>query len=102
MGIGSRVMTGGLPLGRAQGTAPPAAPAPGTARPAAPAAARASVGTAATGAPAGAVPGGPAIVTQPAQRRFGRALLSWRVAILPFLGQELLYREFRLDEAWDS
>lgn len=29
-------------------------------------------------------------------------LLSWRVAILPFLGQETLYRQFKLDEPWDS
>lgn len=28
--------------------------------------------------------------------------LSWRVAILPFLGQEPLYRQFKLDEKWDS
>ncbi|WP_435018015.1 sigma-70 family RNA polymerase sigma factor [Tundrisphaera sp. TA3] len=32
----------------------------------------------------------------------GKPLLSWRVAILPFLGHEALYREFRLDEPWDS
>jgi prepilin-type processing-associated H-X9-DG protein len=31
-----------------------------------------------------------------------RALLSWRVAMLPFLEQEKLYKEFKLDEAWDS
>ena len=29
-------------------------------------------------------------------------LLSWRVHLLPFLGHEPLYREFRLDEPWDS
>jgi hypothetical protein len=29
-------------------------------------------------------------------------LLNWRVAILPFLGEEALYKEFRLDEPWDS
>ncbi len=29
-------------------------------------------------------------------------LLSWRVAILPFIEQEDLYREFKLDEPWDS
>lgn len=36
--------------------------------------------------------------------RQGRPLLSWRVAILPYLGPEglALYREFRLDEPWDS
>jgi uncharacterized protein (TIGR03067 family) len=32
----------------------------------------------------------------------GKALLSWRVAILPYLDQGNLYREFKLDEAWDS
>ena len=28
--------------------------------------------------------------------------LSWRVHILPFLGEDLLYSEFNLDEPWDS
>lgn len=28
--------------------------------------------------------------------------LSWRVHLLPFLGEESLYKKFRLDEAWDS
>jgi RNA polymerase sigma factor (sigma-70 family) len=32
----------------------------------------------------------------------GKPLLSWRVAILPFIEQENLYREFKLDEPWDS
>jgi hypothetical protein len=34
----------------------------------------------------------------------GKALLSWRVAILPYLGEKekALYQEFRLDEPWDS
>lgn len=32
----------------------------------------------------------------------GRRLLSWRVAILPFIEQDALYREFKLDEPWDS
>jgi hypothetical protein len=32
----------------------------------------------------------------------GKALLSWRVAILPFIEQENLYRQFKLDEPWDS
>jgi hypothetical protein len=32
----------------------------------------------------------------------GTPLLSWRVAILPFLGEDELYREFRLNEPWDS
>jgi hypothetical protein len=34
--------------------------------------------------------------------RDGKPLLSWRVAILPYLQQEALYRQFRLDEPWDS
>jgi hypothetical protein len=28
--------------------------------------------------------------------------LSWRVHILPYLGEEALYKQFKLDEAWDS
>jgi hypothetical protein len=28
--------------------------------------------------------------------------LSWRVAILPYLGQKALYEKFKLDEPWDS
>jgi hypothetical protein len=32
----------------------------------------------------------------------GKLLLSWRVLLLPYLGQEELYSQFRLDEAWDS
>jgi hypothetical protein len=32
----------------------------------------------------------------------GKPLLSWRVAILPYLDQEALYKEFHLDEPWDS
>jgi hypothetical protein len=32
----------------------------------------------------------------------GKPLLGWRVHILPFLEQEQLYREFHLDEPWDS
>lgn len=32
----------------------------------------------------------------------GRPLLSWRVHVLPFLGQRELYDRFRLDEPWDS
>ena len=31
-----------------------------------------------------------------------KPLLSWRVAILPYLEHEHLYREFKLDEPWDS
>jgi Protein of unknown function (DUF1559) len=40
---------------------------------------------------------GPAILSPQ-----GQPLLSWRVAILPFIEQDQLYRRFRLDESWDS
>jgi hypothetical protein len=32
----------------------------------------------------------------------GRPLLSWRVALLPYLGRKDLYDRFKLDEPWDS
>ncbi|MDR1963561.1 MAG: DUF1559 domain-containing protein [Planctomycetaceae bacterium] len=32
----------------------------------------------------------------------GTALLSWRVVLLPMLGLEELYNQFKLDEPWDS
>jgi hypothetical protein len=32
----------------------------------------------------------------------GKALLSWRVQILPYVEQGDLYKKFKLDEAWDS
>jgi hypothetical protein len=35
-------------------------------------------------------------------RKDGKALLSWRVAILPYLDQDALYKKFHLDEPWDS
>jgi hypothetical protein len=34
--------------------------------------------------------------------RDGRPLLSWRVLLLPHLGEEKLFKQFRLDEPWDS
>jgi beta-lactamase regulating signal transducer with metallopeptidase domain len=40
----------------------------------------------------------PAIVIGPD----GRTPHSWRVALLPYLGHDALYREYRLDEPWDS
>jgi hypothetical protein len=40
----------------------------------------------------------PAAITD----RDGKPLLSWRVAILPYLGEHDLYREFKLDEPWDG
>ena len=32
----------------------------------------------------------------------GKPLLSWRVAILPYLEEDALYKQFHLDEPWDS
>jgi prepilin-type processing-associated H-X9-DG protein len=32
----------------------------------------------------------------------GKPLLSWRVAILPYIEQQNLYQQFKLDEPWDS
>lgn len=31
-----------------------------------------------------------------------KPLLSWRVALLPYLGHDRLYKRFKLDEPWDS
>jgi prepilin-type processing-associated H-X9-DG protein len=41
----------------------------------------------------------------PARANFdarGKPLLSWRVHLLPFLDEENLYKQFHLDEPWDS
>jgi hypothetical protein len=35
-------------------------------------------------------------------KKTGKPLLSWRVAILPYIEQDALYRQFKLDEPWDS
>src|SRR6266851_4770668 len=32
----------------------------------------------------------------------GKPLLSWRVLILPFIEQDNLFKQFKLDESWDS
>ncbi|HVS36300.1 MAG TPA: DUF1559 domain-containing protein [Gemmataceae bacterium] len=32
----------------------------------------------------------------------GKPLLSWRVQLLPYLGQDKLYKQFHLEEPWDS
>jgi hypothetical protein len=47
--------------------------------------------------PAASFQGEPALPT----KNFHRGL-SWRVAILPFIEQQELYRKFKLDEPWDS
>jgi hypothetical protein len=40
----------------------------------------------------------PAVVCDPT----GRPLYSWRVLVLPYAEEGSLYRQFRLDEPWDS
>ncbi|HJZ89418.1 MAG TPA: DUF1559 domain-containing protein [Gemmataceae bacterium] len=40
--------------------------------------------------------------TEAGPKPSSRPLLSWRVHILPNLGQDALYRRFKLDEPWDS
>jgi hypothetical protein len=40
---------------------------------------------------------GPAIYSKDA-----KPLLSWRVTLLPYLGEDVLYKQFKLDEPWDS
>jgi hypothetical protein len=37
-----------------------------------------------------------------ADKATGKPLLSWRVAVLPYIEEDALYREFHLDEPWDS
>lgn len=32
----------------------------------------------------------------------GKPLLSWRVQLLPYIAEDKLFKEFKLDEAWDS
>jgi hypothetical protein len=43
-----------------------------------------------------------ALPPQAIQNQAGQRTLSWRVAILPQLGYDALYRQFRLHEPWDS
>jgi hypothetical protein len=40
--------------------------------------------------------------TQAIFDKAGKPLLSWRVLILPLVGEEKLFKEFHLDEPWDS
>src|SRR5262249_27686727 len=35
-------------------------------------------------------------------KKTGKPLLSWRVALLPYIEQAALYQKFKLDEPWDS
>ena len=32
----------------------------------------------------------------------GKAILSWRVLLLPYMEEDALYKDFKLDEPWDS
>ncbi len=41
----------------------------------------------------------PAAITD---KKSGKRLLSWRVAVLPYIEQQALYQQFKLDEPWDS
>jgi hypothetical protein len=41
----------------------------------------------------------PAAIADP---KNGKPLLSWRVAILPYIEQDTLYKRFKLNEPWDS
>lgn len=34
--------------------------------------------------------------------RNGKPLLSWRVAVLPFIDRQMLHKQFHFDEPWDS
>ncbi len=54
--------------------------------------------------PGGRPGGGPGMMGRggPPATKQGKALLSWRVAILPFIGEDQLYKQFKLDEPWDS
>jgi RNA polymerase sigma factor (sigma-70 family) len=131
-GPGGGMLPGGPTSGGSPtGSGPPSAlagdgpPLPGTARPSAlagdgpalpgsggpPGAGQlgAPGGTPSTGAGApGGLPGGstapgpgtPGTATAPGQG--GRALLSWRVTLLPYLGEDNLYKQFKLDEPWDG
>jgi RNA polymerase sigma factor (sigma-70 family) len=70
----------------------------------------AGAGGPAPGAGSGApVPGGASVPggegasgAAPAVSGNAKALLSWRVAILPFIGEDNLYKQFKLDQPWDS
>jgi RNA polymerase sigma factor (sigma-70 family) len=92
---------------------------PGASQPAgggAPGGAGGGPGGTAPGASEGGLPGGAGMLSpsptgmmqmgaamgSPSFHFPGKALLSWRVALLPFLDQNELYRQFKLDEPWNS
>jgi hypothetical protein len=43
-----------------------------------------------------------AAIADQANNPRAKALLSWRVAVLPYVGEEALFERFNLDEPWDS
>jgi len=45
---------------------------------------------------------GPKPAAEAPSAKDGKPLLSWRVAILPMIGEEALYKQFHLDEPWDG
>jgi RNA polymerase sigma factor (sigma-70 family) len=102
-GAGGGGMPGGFPGGADRGGPPfsgagAAGPMPGGVRPGLPGAGGPPSGIARSGMPgAPGAMGAPAAVTKQ-----GKALLSWRVAVLPFVGEGELYKQFKLDEPWDS
>ncbi len=99
---------GGMPGGPVGGAAPgvpmfpgagSTAPSPGGLPGGSGAARGAPAGVGRPGSPFGPRPG---IGGPPAAAKQGKALLSWRVAVLPFVGESELYQQFKLDEPWDS
>jgi hypothetical protein len=54
------------------------------------------------GFPAGAAPPGTFTGGNLSVPKTAKPLLSWRVAVLPFLGENELYKQFKLNEPWDS
>jgi RNA polymerase sigma factor (sigma-70 family) len=104
---GSFAPPGGAP---AAGAAPGGSfPPPGGAPTAGAAQGGSGSPTLAPAGPGGAGPTPPPLMGSGSFRRgarpnvgSGKALLSWRVALLPYLEQQELYRQFKLDEPWDS
>jgi hypothetical protein len=41
-------------------------------------------------------------ITPSIDSKEGKPLLSWRVELLPYLGYDQIYKQFKLDEPWDS
>jgi RNA polymerase sigma factor (sigma-70 family) len=116
-GGGSAPTAPGGPAGAGVGAPPGPAAGPGGSGPAAPGPAGGE-GSGGGGPPRGGMrppgvpgmgmppgfggPGGKGGSGPPGAGRDRRALLSWRVALLPYLGEQDLFRQFHLEEPWDS